>query len=673
MFKHKLFSLSWISCLLIANLATAQPTTIDSLSQVLESTQEDSARIILLEQLAQKLIYKAPTEAIQYADQILTITDSQDKKWYREKKRFAYSLKGHVYRIERKFDQSKSTFGSLLDWATANKDTSMISKAYGDLAYVYADEEKYDSATIYDLEALVLNQQINSPNLGKSYNNLGYDYKMQRDYQKALDYYQKALYYKQQNEQISSIGNTYMNIANTFLKLEVIDSAFYYANEALKAAQIQKDSLFVGQIAHNIGEIYLTTKEYQEAEQYFKQALKIFEQIQVPNKATILTTYQELGRVYIESNQLNEAEKVLLQAEQLLLKNEMNISDGMEANLELLEQLYWDKMDYQKARAYSKQLIEVIDTLHRRAMSQEVYQLLTKYEDELKEKKIETLEQQQKIVTLENERVNRQKSLLIGLAIVLLLLLVVVFSLNRWRSRVNQELQTLNNTKDKLFSIIAHDLKNPLSAFRSITQTLSENILEIEKQDLEYFIEQLNHSAHSLFDLLQNLLYWSISQSGKLEFTPQAILLNTAVERMVLLLSPNASQKNIAVHNNIPPKQQVYADIKMLETILRNLIANAIKFTEKGGQITIESKLLMNENNIAISIIDTGIGIDAQRLSTIFEIGSHQQNTKVVNAGTGLGLILCKELVEKQHGNIKVTSALGKGSTFTFTLPLSDK
>ncbi|MDQ1264858.1 MAG: hypothetical protein QG635_7 [Bacteroidota bacterium] len=232
-----------------------------------------------------------------------------------------------------------------------------------------------------------------------------------------------------------------------------------------------------------------------------------------------------------------------------------------------------------------------------------------------------------------------------------------------------KELKELNANKDKFFSIIAHDLKNPISAFVGLSKLLATNLQSMTITELIELSTDMHSSTQHLFKLLENLLQWSRIQRGTIEYIPDNYQLYFAVESNISLSNLNARQKDISLKNETVENHFVRADINMLNTVLRNLITNAIKFTDKGGEVSVKSSPY-NGKFIKVTVQDNGIGMDDRTLSKLFRIDTQiTQHGTANETGTGLGLILCKELVEKNGGNISVESAPGKGTAFSFTIP----
>lgn len=234
--------------------------------------------------------------------------------------------------------------------------------------------------------------------------------------------------------------------------------------------------------------------------------------------------------------------------------------------------------------------------------------------------------------------------------------------------RQQQELRELNATKDKFFSIIAHDLKSPFNHMLGLTEIIVNLSLEIEHQEIREMAKLIHKSAKQGKDLLDNLLEWSRSQIGAHNFKPKNISLHKTVDESILFVEQIAKQKQISLLNKVKPGIIARADINMFNTVLRNLLNNAIKFTKPGGHVKIQAKEL--KKHVEVTVEDDGIGISKSSLPKLFKI---EENPSTLGTGsekgTGLGLILCREFVERHGGDIRVESERGTGSKFIFTLP----
>jgi len=281
------------------------------------------------------------------------------------------------------------------------------------------------------------------------------------------------------------------------------------------------------------------------------------------------------------------------------------------------------------------------------------------------------------------KRIAKNFAIILGVLLFLLLLFFVWIRTLRMQIRKNTEsinqknrdlqksemqLRELNATKDKVFSIIAHDLKAPFNAIMGFCELLAKAAKKKELEKIEKYAEIISVSSQKAMDLLLNLMEWSSAQTGRISFTPVPFDMNQVVNDNMLFYQEIAKQKHITITNKIDAPVDVYADKAMVHTILRNLISNAIKFTAAGGEIEVAAERL--KNDVRISVSDTGTGMTQSQIDTIFRSKSQHSTPGTQNEeGTGLGLMLCKEFIAKHRSKIWAESEPGKGSVFYFTLP----
>ncbi len=231
----------------------------------------------------------------------------------------------------------------------------------------------------------------------------------------------------------------------------------------------------------------------------------------------------------------------------------------------------------------------------------------------------------------------------------------------------NEELKILNTTKDKFFSIITHNLRSPFEAVLNYSELLATELETLSQEEIIQFSRGLDEILNNLYGLLENLFHWSMMQRNMLENNPENLNLYDLVNKIIKISNQSAKEKKIPLFNNINTGTLVYADIDMLRLVVRNLIVNAIKFTQTKGQIIVSS--IERDDFIEVSVRDTGIGIEPEKTSELFNFNKlFTTDGTAGEKGTGLGLPLCKEFVERNDGKIWVESELGKGSKFTFTL-----
>jgi signal transduction histidine kinase len=342
--------------------------------------------------------------------------------------------------------------------------------------------------------------------------------------------------------------------------------------------------------------------------------------------------------------------------------------------------------NFDKALQYHKLHTKLNDTIFSREKQNRISEIQIKYETEKKEKEIELLKEAHEL------KVKRQRTIIISIIIVIAMLLIVVgliynqFRLKKKNTKILQEkndqlektnkklkeseqnLRELNATKDKFFSIISHDLKNPFQALFGFAEAMYNNISQFNTEEIKEYSKAIYESSQNLYNLLENLLQWSRSQLGSIQLSPQKLDINDSLNDIINLLSINAEEKDIDLNNKLAEETTAFVDENVFSTVMRNLLNNSIKFTEKGGKVDIYSRL--ENSHVVISVSDTGQGISEENMDKLFRIDKNLSTKGTHNEpGTGLGLILCKELIEKSDGKIWVKSKEGKGSVFEFSLP----
>jgi len=236
-------------------------------------------------------------------------------------------------------------------------------------------------------------------------------------------------------------------------------------------------------------------------------------------------------------------------------------------------------------------------------------------------------------------------------------------------SEQNIELHKINTDKDRFITILAHDLKSPFNSILGFLDLLTKNIRKYDIDKIEKFVNMINNSAKNTFGLLEDILLWVRANSGKIPYEPQKLNFATICNEVIENLKLTANTKDITIKQFATEEINIIADKNMLNTVLRNLVSNSIKFTNKNGRIDIYAE--KNHSKVTISVSDNGVGIEPDTLNKLFEISQKISTDGTENEkGTGLGLLLCKEFVEKHGGKIWVESELGKGSDFQFTMPL---
>ena len=426
------------------------------------------------------------------------------------------------------------------------------------------------------------------------------------------------------------------------LTINEISNYYYYIKKFKSALKLKKIALetlknyekhiqesmkkYLYYILYNdMSDMHTSLGNKKKAWQYFEMSIK-FKQFG-KRRYEDNTTYINAVNYAIEAENIEKAEKYF----DVLSERKTDLKKDMLASYYEIASYYYEaKKDYKKALEWHEKYFKTNKTYLVNANEKEMLKLQSKYE-------VEKKNQEKEIFRIEND-----------------------------------ELKNINLSKDKFFSIIAHDLRSPFATIYSFISLMKKHHKHLSKEKIMELISELEQIVTNTYSLLENLLEWSRMQSGVIVYQPTEIDVEDITAHVISLITLQASQKNIRIINEIKESNATFADGFMVRTIIRNLLNNAIKFTNPGGKIEVKQKIA--GNYLKIFIIDSGIGMSKETQKRLFKLetsfstsGTNQEK------GTGLGLILCNEFVKKNKGDIFVEGEIGKGTTFYFTLPLLDK
>ncbi len=510
------------------------------------------------------------------------------------------------------------------------------------------------------------------------YNDAGLQYYHIGNNEKARKYFNEALKVSQVINQKSRIAGCYSNLAMIHSDIEEWNKALELYQKALRIVREVGNKDYEGTILNNIGNIYSRQKEYSQSIDYYEQAYKLYNEVgQLDGVILALINssynYIHMGRTENGIPRLREALKLAI--ENNFPRYQMNAYTAMSKAYERYNR-------FDSALKYTRLAHDIQDSIFSIEKAEKISELELAYETAKKDKKIELLRK-------ESEMAAAERTFFIILAIFAIAIIVIILIFYRSKIKNNtilreknaeledankkleeqsEELKEVNDTKDKFFTIIAHDLKNPFGLLVSISKLLVDSYHELEEAERRDFIKDIQKSTIQIYNLLENLLQWSRSQTGRLEFQPREFNARELIDEVMGVLRPNAQKKEQIIEENIDNTLMINADPNMFQFIIRNLLSNAIKFTPEGGRISIESDKI--NGMIKFSVSDTGIGIPQEDFDKLFLMReNYSRHGTNYEKGTGLGLIVFKEFVDMHGGSIDVKSKVGEGSTFSFTLP----
>jgi len=519
--------------------------------------------------------------------------------------------------------------------------------------------------------------------LGNAYFNLN-------KFDEAIDQYAQIF----ENNELDVLHPQYfsvkINMANAYMNKALYGNTYEILSDVLKLARDQHNNLALGNAYNMFGNLHFEMKKMDQALEYF---LKAADHAKKSNSVELLSLcLRKAGEIYIEQGNLQSAFSNLKEA--LALSEKTNNIELKKYSFYAINQYYSLAGDYKNAYYALGKYVTLSDSVTRSLNNEKLLQLQISTELSRQDSQIATIENEITVMKQQREldelKLSKQQNLLWFFLLFLLfsfITLLLLFNRFQLKKRANlllqekfnyiqemnaalkksqSELQLMNNTKDKFFSIIAHDLKNPLSGLMGFTELLIRDN-QISDSERMKMLSMLYDSSKQLYSLLENLLHWARSQTGRIDYTPVDFHIYELVEGNFSLMKTIAANKCINLVNAVEPAIKVLADRSMIQLVLRNLISNAIKFTPNGGTITVLAEVI--NHKVKITVSDTGVGMTQDDIQKLFRMDVKFTNEGTNNeSGTGLGLILCKEFILRNDGSIHVESELNKGSNFIFTL-----
>jgi signal transduction histidine kinase len=449
---------------------------------------------------------------------------------------------------------------------------------------------------------------------------------------------------------------------------------------ALDLRRKAKDAVAEAVSLSHIGDLYFRMDNYEKALANHRVALDI--RRRVNDSAAVASSLNSLAQIYLQNKDYRNA--ILTGEDALKTAHEAQDQNAIRKSYELLSAAYKAEGEFEKSLANKELAVAMTELIVNERSEQQVIASQNLYEVKRKEGEIQELQKirkQKERELAQQRKTEQQLYMIIAAGFVIAILLVWLYLLkrrsnkmlvfnNRRISEQNEQLHEANATKDKFFSIISHDLKGPLNSLTSFSSLLIHHTDSLTKDEIQMLAKDLDKSLKNLFDLLENLLEWSRSQTGNIDFKREEFDVAALVRTTVELLSVQAANKSIKLTASLPDGCRVMAHRHSVNTVIRNLISNALKFTPASGTVTVSART--DGDMLTIAVADSGVGMPREVLTKLFRIDTKYTTKGTADErGTGLGLILCKEFVEKNGGTIKVESEEGKGSVFTFTLPKS--
>lgn len=720
----RLYLLACFLLISVSGFSNAEKSGVDSLknllSPYLHDGQPDTVTVNRLNDLAAQYFAFNPDSTLYYAKK--SIAASQKLK-FQSGLAGALVQAGHANYFKGDFTLGKQQFNSAIDIYKRLNNAEGLSSGYLLMGRMYNLLAQYKTALGFMEQALAINLKLNNlRGMADCYKNIGILHFSEGKLPMALDYYYKALFIVLKLHDKQAEAANYNDIGVVLESMDIYPKAFEYYQKALKLFDQDKtNQQGIGTVNENIGEIFMAQEDYDRAIFYSSKALKIAKQ--QDDKDGMGSVYADLGLSYAHKKQFDKALKYLDSS--LVIATTYKIVYNEAYTLVGFATAYNLQSDYKKAYKYAiegqsiavklgnlavrynaaLQLNRTLAGLHK---YEDAYKMLLHYNalkdslnsnESIQKLTSNSLEldfaakerQQQETDMLYRQSIRQQG--LINAIFLILIIATITTTVVYYRQKLKQQkinkmlgeknveviqqkadldgqahkLNELNNLKDRLISVLAHDLRAPLSTLRGLFSLLQDETISHEQ--MLYMIPGVLKNLEYTSDFLDTLLFWINSQMENFENSAKDFFVRDTVALEMDNYYEQAAMKGIDLVNEIPAGINAWADPNSIRIVVRNLITNAIKFSKEGDSIEVTGTFY-DKQNVVITVKDTGTGMSAELMDKLFK-SKVDSNTGTQNeTGTGMGLLFCKDLVERSNGKIWVSSTEGEGTEFSFTLPV---
>ena len=575
------------------------------------------------------------------------------------------NLLGTTYTYQSNYSEAMATYNRGLALMDSLKHPDIQAAMNANKANIYKELGNYSEAiSLYSQGISFAEAEEDSSFLVTALNNLGDTYNQQENYEEAKSYLEEGITIATEQGFLNSLVRLHHNMAISELELSNFEAAREHYRKAWDLHEQVRPNNVPVQLLNSMGQLHLTVGELEEAKAHFRESLDESRKVGIP--PGIFHNLLGLGDVAKERGNFEEASQFYEQA--LKLADKVKSPPFRISASERLYQMHKASGNFEQALTHHETAKYVSDSL---------FEVQQKEQLALAETEL-GLRQQQKINQLLQERqqqqevrIQTQNWLIIASVIVIIGILIFLYALyhsNKERKRVNSELEELNDVKNKMMTVIAHDLRSPMASMQGILYLLKNEDMPMD--EVRKMASELEVSIQQNIDMMDNLLNWTQSQMKGLETDIKVISAYDITDNVLDNCQFQADHKSIKLENKVPENIDVKADPNLMKLIVRNLVNNAIKFSNEGDTVTVDAAV--QNGNVVLKVKDTGIGIPQKEQEHIFSVSGNSRSGTQNEKGSGLGLKLCKEFTEKQNGGIYLESTEGEGTTFYINLPKGD-
>jgi len=632
----------------------------------------DSTRVNALNNLTYVSLQTGKVkDAIEYNNTAMNIAVTKN---LRKEKIKTIFFKGYYLYATGQPDSSLVHLNKAFKLAIESKESKIKMQCLNTMAANYLNQGKYDKALSNFTKAYAIADSLQLkkmlPNLSL---NIGTTLLYNEDLEQAIGYFERVIEMSDTTDVTLAYASALNNLGACYSRKADHEKALMYFEKALPAYQKLNNKFQIAQLYANLGQSNSFLGRVEAAKPYLKKAITLNRTSKSNNQLIINLII--LGKLQVQENEFLQAKYSLFEAKELVDKYNINYN---KVDLYKALSYYFERTDqFMQALDYKQKELNYKDSIFNVDHQQQIAELEAKFQSKQKENDNQIL---RKDLSLEKMRVQKQTNIR-NFLIVLSILIITLGSILLNRARIKRqahkiiekqklELEVANATKDKFFSIIAHDLRSPFSTIIGFSDFLNDEYDELNDEERKAQIQDIKNTSHSTYNLLENLLTWSKIQQGRVKINPESIPLDTLLKKAIKNFQASAKLKKINLSFEPNSDIQIMTDQFSFELVIGNLINNAIKFTPAGGSIKVTG--ILKNNKAIVNVKDTGVGLNQTAAQKIFQIGE-SYTTKGTNdeKGSGLGLILCKEFIEMNGGEIWVCDKYDKGACFAFSQPLA--
>lgn len=557
-----------------------------------------------------------------------------------------------------KYKEAIPYFQNAMRTSLQSKDSLQLAYAYNNLGDVYLLSGNIPLAMQYgELSLNIFSNLNNKRGMAYSYINLAEAYREQKEFEKAFVYFEKATGIRKMQNSNTNMGFVLFNEAKTFEESGNLDEAMRFYKKSLDLSYDSPDLRYVSWCLSGIANVYYAKGEYDLAHQHYEKSLTWDKDHNY--EYGIIESYLGLALVYAHKKLPEKGEPYLQKA--LSLANNLEINTLIIKSYNAFFEFYKILGDFENVTRSFEVFLAQYDSI----LSAQQFEIINELE--------QNYSIQQELLKAEQEldEVKFRRLRLIVIVLLMAVVMLVLIRLYRSNRKMNKQLEETNRTKDHLFSVISHDLRNPFNSLIGFSEVLSKELEEKNYERAELYAGYLNKSANEGYNMLNNLLDWSMSQSGRIQFKPEFFDFQKFIADLEKYFTTENEKYNVKLSFENSVYRRISADANILRIILVNLITNAFKYTPENGNVTVNASL--EANMLKIIVEDTGVGMLEETAAKILDKNNDVKSEHGLRneKGMGLGFRIINGLTQIHKGEVKVSSQVNKGTTFVLRLPVT--